>query len=171
VTNAEYVRFVTETDRKPPRHWEGKIPPSKIETHPVVRVSWYDAEAYAQWAGKQLLTEQQWEKAARGIDGRLFPWGDNEPTAELGNFKQKVSNTTHVGRYSPQGDSFYGCVDMAGNVWEWTASLYQADKELRVLRGGSGSSEMDYLRCAYRYFNFPNNRSFDIGFRCFCNPS
>jgi formylglycine-generating enzyme required for sulfatase activity len=92
-----------------------------ITDHPV-RVSWHDAVAYATWAGKRLPSEEEWEKAARGTDGRKYPWGDEEPTPDLCNFGKNEGGTTPVGKYSPQGDSPYGCADMAGNVWEWTSS-------------------------------------------------
>ena len=90
--------------------------------HPVVQVSWVDAAVYAEWAGKRLPTEQEWEKAARGRDGREYPRGNQEPTRELCNFNKHEGRTTPVGKYSPQGDSPFGCVDMSGNIWEWTAS-------------------------------------------------
>jgi len=107
------------------------------EEHPVVQVSWADAVAYARWAGKRLPLEEEWEKAARGKDGRVYPWGNQEPTDTLCNFDRHENGTTPIGKYSPQGDSPYGCADMAGNVWEWTAS--EGENGTRILRGGGGS--------------------------------
>jgi formylglycine-generating enzyme required for sulfatase activity len=162
VTNAEYARFVAETGHKPPEHWKGKTPPKKIADHPVVNVSWDDATAYAGWAGGRLPTEQEWEKAARGTDGREYPWGD---WAEVYCNSQEAGNggTTPVGKYSPQGDSPYGCVDMAGNVWEWTASDYGQGG--RVVRGGAFSNGGGYARCACRYSYAPNLVWNSSGFR------
>ena len=115
VTNAQYARFVAETGREPPDHWKGKTPPQKIAGHPMTYVSWDDAVAYATWAGGRLPTEEEWEKAARGTDGREYPWGKWAEgrcnTKEAG-----IGGTTPVGQYSPQGDSPYGCQDCAGNV-------------------------------------------------------
>jgi len=164
VTNAEYARFVSDTDYKPPKHWKGETPPEKIVTHPVVNVSWHDATAYAEWAGKRLPIEEEWEKAARGVDGRIYPWGEEEPTPELCNFGDNEGGTTPVGKYSPQGDSPYGCVDMAGNVWEWTANDY--DKSRKVLRGGSWGVNPDFVRCAKRDRVDPDYTGFLVGFRC-----
>ena len=168
VTNAEYARFVTATHRTPPVHWKGEVPPHEIADHPVTYVDWNDAVAYAEWAGKRLPAEQEWEKAARGTDGRRYPWGDDRPTKELCNFNQNVGGTTPVGKYSPQGDSPYGCVDMAGNVWEWTVSDY--DKKHKMLRGGSwgdlhGYGE-GYVRAASHSFHTPVIRLGALGFRC-----
>jgi formylglycine-generating enzyme required for sulfatase activity len=164
VTNAEYAHFVSDTDRKAPRHWKGKMPAEKVADDPVVDVSWHDAVAYAEWAGKRLPTEEEWEKAARGTDGRKYPWGDEEPTPERCNFGENEGGTTPVGKYSPQGDSPYRCVDMAGNVWEWTSSDYDAGN--KVLRGGSWHYDPDYVRSANRYRNNPDNSWYNGGFRC-----
>ena len=132
--------------------------------HPVVQVSWGDAVAYDEWAGKRLPTEQEWEKAARGIDGREYPWGDQEPTSELCNFNMHEGRTTPVGRYAPQGDSPYGCVDMSGNIWEWTASE-EVDSG-RVLRGGGWSHPAEYVRLVLRSIHEPDERYDTDGFRC-----
>ena len=110
------------TGHEPPSHWGGKAPPDELRDHPVVYVSWRDCVAYAEWAGVRLLTEQEWEKAARGIDGRVYPWGDEFDSARCNTYESGIGATTPVGRYSPGGDSPCGCADMAGNVWEWTAS-------------------------------------------------
>jgi len=164
VTNAEYARFVADTGHEPPKHWKGKAPPKEIADHPVTYVSWHDAVAYAEWAGKRLLTEEEWEKAARGTDGRKYPWGDQNPDSKLCNFGKNVGGTTPVGKYSLQGDSPYSCVDMAGNVWEWTASDY--DAENKVLRGGSWGGAARLVRGATRRWDAPVSRYFNVGFRC-----
>ncbi|RLC76924.1 MAG: hypothetical protein DRJ03_27755, partial [Chloroflexi bacterium] len=166
VTNAEYARFVAAMGHEPPEHWKGKTPPAEMADHPVVYVSWHDAVAYAEWAGKRLPSEEEWEKAARGTDGREYPWGDEAPTSRLCNFGGKVGGTTPVGRYSPPGDSPYGCVDMAGNVWEWTDSPWEEGSKYKVLRGGSWLSNQLYVRAAYRYSFAPGHRYDFVGFRC-----
>jgi serine/threonine-protein kinase len=166
VTNAEYACFVADTGYEPPQHWQGKTPPKEIADHPVTYVSWHDAVAYAEWAGKRLPTEKEWEKAARGTDGRQYPWGDQQPTRELCNFDRNEGGTTPVGKYSPQGDSPYGCVDMAGNVWEWCADWYDEDKGTKVLRGGSWGYIADNVRSATRDGINPDNRFDCRGFRC-----
>jgi formylglycine-generating enzyme required for sulfatase activity len=167
VTNAQYAAFVKATKHEVPKHWKNGRIPSDKENHPVVYVSWRDAVAFCGWLAQQtgqgfrLPTEAEWEKAARGTDGRIYPWGDGPPTAELCNFNNNVGDTTPVGQYSPQGDSPCGCADMAGNVWEWTQSLFRgypydpADgrEDLRaggsrVVRGGSFSYNRGYVRCA-----------------------
>jgi formylglycine-generating enzyme required for sulfatase activity len=165
VTNAEYAQFVAATGWKGPRHWKDSSPPEAIADHPVTEVSWRDAAACAEWAGKRLPTEQEWEKAARGTEGQEYPWGDQEPTRELCNFEDNEGGTTPVGKYSPQGDSPYGGVDMAGNVYEWTASDYDADQ--KVLRGGSWLVKASLVRCAHRNRGHPDSPfNHSMGFRC-----
>jgi len=164
VTNAQYARFGEATGRKSPKHWKGKTPPGELYNHPVVHVTWHDAVAYAEWAGERLLTEVEWEKAARGIDGQAYPWGDEKPTPDLCNFRNNEGGTTPVGKYSPQGDSPCGCADMAGNVWEWTSSEY--GDWGKVLRGGSWGAGPGDVRGAHRYWCLPNYGYIYLGFRC-----
>jgi formylglycine-generating enzyme required for sulfatase activity len=157
------------------------------QDHPVTCVSWHDAVAFCKWAAVRLPTEAEWEKAARGTDGRFWPWGNRAPNDGLCNFKMTVGDTSPVGRY-PDGKSPYGLLDAAGNVWEWTSSLwgkhasnpefgypYDAkdgrenlstpDAVLRVLRGGSFRHDDRSVRCAFRDRNFPNVRINRYGFR------
>jgi formylglycine-generating enzyme required for sulfatase activity len=164
VTNAEYARFVSDTDHTPPRHWNGKSPSKTIADHPVVNVSWRDAVAYAKWAGKRLPTEEEWEKAARGTDGRKYPWGDKGPSPKVCNFNRNEGGTTPVGKYFPRGDSPYGCMDMAGNVWEWTASEHDAGG--KVLRGGSYLNFGDFVDSTFRLRSDPDDTENTVGFRC-----
>jgi len=164
VTNVEYARFVADTGHMPPKHWKGKTPPEELLDHPVTWVSWHDAVAYAEWARKRLPTEEEWEKAARGSDGREYPWGDRFDPSRCNTKESGIRNTTPVGQYSPQGDSPYGCVDMAGNVWEWTASDF--DKSNKVLRGGSWDNYPGDALCAHRGRYPPLNWYIRVGFRC-----
>jgi len=186
VTNAQYAAFVHATGHDLPDYWGSGKPPEGKEDHPVVYVSWHSAVAYCNWlsqvTGKpyRLPSEAEWEKAARGTDGRIYPWGNEPPDEGRCNFGNNVKGTTPVGRYSPQGDSPYGCADMAGNVGEWTRSLYRdypydpgdgrEDLEAgqharRVSRGGAFSNDVRSVRCAYRFWLKPNSHYRVNGFR------
>ncbi|NLG26990.1 MAG: formylglycine-generating enzyme family protein [Chloroflexi bacterium] len=158
------------------------------DDHPVRWVSWFDADAFCAWASQvtgrvvHLPTEAQWEKAARGADGRLFPWGDNRPFCLLCNVYRCVNNTSPVGSCSPQGDSLYGCSDVAGNLWEWTFDYYDwfyysqpgpwvnptgpTSGYYRGARGGSWSYVERDVRCANRHMvSAPFARDEYVGFR------
>lgn len=164
VTNVQYKAFVDATNHRLPAHWrDGRLPAGR-EQHPVVNVNWYDAQEFCAWAGVRLPTEQEWEKAARGTDGRAYPWGDAAPTDKLCNFNNNIRGTTPVGRFSPAGDSPYGLADMAGNVWEWCSDDYD-NSRARVLRGGSFLNGSQRVRCACRYWLDPGNLDVSVGFR------
>ncbi len=162
ITNAQYQAFVKTTGYSAPSHWSnGQIPKGK-EQHPVVNVSWEDAQKFCSWAGVRLPGERQWEKAARGSDGRTYPWGEAAPDSRRCNFNNQVGDTTPVGSY-PEGASPYGLQDMAGNVWEWCEDAY--DSSSRVLRGGAFDLNGYLVRCAARDRSDPFDRGRDNGFR------
>jgi len=166
VTNAEYGQFVAATDHRPPRHWKRKVPPEEIADHPVVDVSWREAAAYAAWAGKRLPSDEEWEKAARGTDGREYPWGEWE-LGRCNSAEHGIRGTTPVGQYSPGGDSPYGCADMAGNVWEWTASgIETAYGNEKILCGGSWREDASGVRLDSYHTRPPGDRLVSVGFRC-----
>jgi formylglycine-generating enzyme required for sulfatase activity len=185
VTNANYAEFVKAAGYAPPGHWREDRFPEELADHPVVNVTWRDARAYVEWLAERtsqsyrLPTEAEWEKAARGGDGRHWPWGDEWDPARANCQPAGPGTTTPVGQYSPGGDSPCGCADMAGNVWEWCSSLYKpypyrADDgregleggEARILRGGSWRQDSPALvRCASRGGNYPDYRGDYYGFR------
>ena len=165
VTNAEYARFVAEMKVQPPKHWKGNTPPAELANHPVVNVAWHEAKAYAEWAGMALPTEQQWQKAARGTDGREYPWGNEWRKNHCNTWESGIGSTTPVGQFTPQGDSVYGCVDMAGNVWEWTSTWLDEEENSRVLCGGSWLNDHGLARVALRLRYDPVNSLNFIGFR------
>ncbi|MFH0878188.1 MAG: SUMF1/EgtB/PvdO family nonheme iron enzyme [Lentisphaerota bacterium] len=186
VTNEQYAAFVGK-GKHPVSDWQEK------KDHPVWFVSWHDAMAYCQWLNDllkgilpnglilRLPTEAEWEKAARGTDGRQWPWGDEFDENKCNSCATDKGDTTPVGLYSPQGDNPYGCTDMAGNVWEWCHSLYRpypyrADDGReneegdapRVLRGGAfNDAYVGFARCTCRYGDIPNRRGWPqiLGFR------
>ena len=204
VTNAQYKKFV---DANPqwgkdhiPRlyhygnylnHWTGNSYPRGKGDHPVVYVSWYGAMAYAEWAGKRLPTEAEWEKAARGgLVGKKYPWGDSPPDSSKANYDDNVGDTTPVGSYPPNGCGLY---NMGGNVWEWCLDAYDENfyqnsprrnpiagadsivnvinnftnvKNSRVVRGGSWGSGPKSLRVANRSWLGPSYSINSYGFRC-----
>jgi len=184
VTNAQYRAFVQATGHAPPRHWAEGRPPRDQSDHPVVWVTWHDAILYCRWLFKTtgkpyaLPSEAEWEKAARGTDGRVYPWGDEWDATRCNSDEGGMGGTTAVGAY-PGGAGPYGLLDVAGNVWEWTRSLWGRERELaeaafgypytptdgresldageasRVVRGGSWFSSRREARCAYRHGNYP----------------
>ncbi len=168
-----------------PLYWQSW--PANDE-HPVCGVNWYEAEAYARFSGKRLPTEAEWEKAARwnsrANQSQLYPWGDASDISNLlpCNYNQHFGKTTPVGAF-PQGQSTYGCDDMLGNVWEWTASKFQAypgftsfpyegyssnyfDRQHYVLKGGSWATRPWALRASFRNWYHPHVRQIFAGFRC-----
>jgi formylglycine-generating enzyme required for sulfatase activity len=178
-TVAEYACFV-RAGQKQPGNWQTQL--ARLD-HPVVSVSWNDAVAYAEWLAKmtgqpwRLPTEAEWEKAARGTDGRIYPWGDAFDKTRCNTSESGIKTTTPVGTY-PSGASPYGAQDMAGNVWEWTSTLYKpypyvagdgreaaTSSERRVLRGGSWYVNPQFARAAYRDHNNPVFTGGYVGFR------
>jgi len=218
ITNKQFKEFVDSTDYKTTAeverwgyHFDGEM--KKIEgaywkcpqgeksniedkdNHPVVMVSWYDTYEFCKWlSGKtkknyRLPTEAEWEKAARGTSGNIWPWG-NKWDENKCNCNDRIGTTTEVGKYSPMGDSPYGCCDMAGNVLEWTSTTigtvdawpakynypYNPNdgreglnkKTRRVGRGGTYQRDADFCRCAFRFADMPSDRYSSMGFRVVC---
>ena len=215
VTNAAWLRFLqaggysrrelwtsegwqwlAQVNARAPGHWIldgrtwtartfGRSEPLDPDA-PVVHVSWFEADAYARWAGKRLPTEAEWEKAAAWDAGwrrpRRYPWGDEEPGASHANLGQRHPSPASIGSY-PSGRSFYGCHQMLGDVWEWTSSWFAPypgfrafpyreysevffGERYRVLRGGSFATLPVAARCTFRNWDFPERRQIFAGLRC-----
>ena len=165
VTNAQYLDFVAATGHRVPKHWTAGRPPEGEESHPAVWLSWFDAAAYAKWADKRLPTEDEWEYAARGTDGRAYPWGNDFAPDRCNCRASALGGICRVNAF-PDGASPAGCHNMAGNVWEWTDSWHGDAHQRRVLRGGSWASGIMSVRTCYRGRDFPTYWSNVYGVRC-----
>lgn len=194
VTNAQYAQFISvNPEQEPPSHWVERTPPLELLNHPVVYVSWYDAQTYCNWLSQEraqwlqekglqlfrLPTEAEWEKAARGTNGHIYPWGNRWDSTFCNMRATGIDKTSSIGIFT-KSKSPYGCMDMAGNVWEWAADWYDEriytnaqEKDPtgpkkgkdRVLRGGSFHDVQSGIRCAVRLYDFPRNRSYGVGMR------
>jgi formylglycine-generating enzyme required for sulfatase activity len=184
VTATRYARFLEGSNRPHPLKWN-EVSFETQGDRPVIGVDWYDAEAYCRWTGERLPTEAEWEKAARGTDGRTYPWGNEAPTDRHANFNKCCNwngyNTlTAVTRFEA-GASPYGALNMLGNVWEWVADWYDehyyeyspdrnptgpAHGFRKLLRGGSWTDGFLYVRSADRNSDVPTLRNVNVGFRC-----
>jgi len=214
VTNGQYAAFVVASGYRSPDHWSEGAPPRGKENHPVVYVSWHDARAFCEWLTEvwraegriskdevvRLPSEAEWEKAASWEAGgggrearkRRYPWGDKWEEGRCNSEELGLGDTCAVGMF-PSGVSPYGVLDAAGNVWEWTSSLWGKDWQKptfkypydpadgrenleagddvrRVLRGGSFDSVENVARCAFRLWDFPNSRYGNLGFRIVVSP-
>jgi formylglycine-generating enzyme required for sulfatase activity len=184
VTTAQYAAFLAVTNRAAPWQWN-TVDLTLHRDRPVIGVDWSDADAYCRWKGKRLPTEAEWEKSARGTDGRLYPWGNRSPHKDLANFalgaRFSYSQVLMPVQSYEQGKSPYGLYQMAGNVWEWVQDWYQTNYyevspdhnpqgpeqgQFKVLRGGSWSDLPKYLLTYGRFKLPPETRNSYVGFRC-----
>lgn len=178
VTNEQYRKCVLAKVCSEPEDLSFYNDPL-FANHPVVYVSWYDATDYCQWMGKRLPSEAEWEKAARGDEGYIYPWG-NESRAECLNAGRRFTGTTPVGAFLCNA-SPYGAMDMAGNVWEWVEDWYEPyrnshytaelfGQKVKVVRGGSWNHPLEDARSYHRDFAHPSRTLAVVGFRCADSP-
>jgi len=185
VTNAQYKKFFDATGREPPvdsvapdapYNWRNGNYPAGEDNHPVVNVTWYDAEAYCKWADKRLPTEAEWEKSCRGGDGRRWSFGNSFITSFVNTHELELKWSQAVGSF-PEDRSSYGVYDMSGNAMEWTASWYNPyptstlkretfGEQNRVIRGGAWLTSYLTARCTSRNFAVPEKKHRTMGFRC-----
>jgi formylglycine-generating enzyme required for sulfatase activity len=179
VTNLQYKDFVDVAGHRTPVHWQNGTFPSGKGEHPVVNVSWEDARTYAEWAGKRLPTEAEWEWAARGHEGREYPWG-KQPSQDHANYGNPDNKTTPVNKFA-KGVSEFGIWDLCGNVGEWVSDWYEnkyysrspesdpkgpTEGSLKVYRGGGYHTNRMDIRAASRHSATPPMYQDYIGFRC-----
>ena len=190
ITNAQYRAFIEAANRPTPRGHDGEETWADEtlsgDRQPVVGVTWFDAQAFAEWVGGSLPTEAQWERAARGAEGRVYPWGNVPPKArQHANFARRYNRPMPVGQF-PKGESPNGVADLAGNVWEWcldeySSTFYQQHKDgvaqnplnlrfrdvlrARVIRGGAWDVGRAFLRSSLRFKFYPLDSTHTIGFR------
>ena len=178
VTNKQYRLCISAGE------CEGDLDDYPADDYPTVAINWFEADAFCQWAGGRLPTEAEWEKAARGTDGRRYPWGEDSPTCSPAQYGHCLGGTVPVGSF-PKDASPYGALDMAGNVWEWVADWYDPDYYVsspgsnptgpstginRVVRGGSCGLNKRFLHSSCRFEFNPGSRWKDGGFRCVVEP-
>jgi iron(II)-dependent oxidoreductase len=196
VTNEDFQKFINERERRPPDHWQnGQYTPGRGD-YPIVGATWYDAFEYCSFVSKRLPTEAEWEKAARGTDGRIWPWGSVWDDTKANTWEANTNDTKLVGNHI-EGKSPYGVADMAGNVWEWVNDWYQesyyssapdrnppgpvhsSSSSYKVVRGGWWGVDKNFATTFYRIGIFPPDHPPEvpggtdrptayIGFRCAC---
>ena len=168
VTNRQYEAFCRATGYRFPKYWNDKR--FNNPDAPVVGVSFADAQKFARWVGKLLPTEEQWEKAGRGVDGRRLPWSENGEAsvtdAVACHGRDPAEGTTDPVQAHPTGKSPYGVEDMLGNVWEWTATNYTDGETVHIIKGGCYNDPPDLLNCDLRLEAVPKDKFETIGFRC-----
>jgi formylglycine-generating enzyme required for sulfatase activity len=175
VTNGQYLAFVRSTNHRAPPDWSGDSIPAGRENDPVTTVSWGDAEAFCEWRGRRLPTEAEWEFAARGSDGRLYPWGEDFRPSAVNSFESGLGHVQPVDAHT-QNVSAFGVREMSGNVWQWCRDdfvLYPGSNArpaippgAKAIRGGSFASDRHHVTTTTRNLEKPATQSSSIGFRC-----